>query len=90
MLMMGWRVGHFLLSLNIWARLKNMDFVLFCFFVFLFFSLLLLFFYFTIYLISDFIAGMPGRFFVSVQESDSDDDFSSDLKNLILLCAHLL
>jgi len=47
------------------------------------------YFLFTIYLISDFIAGMPGRFFVSVQESDSDDDFSSDLKNLILLCAHL-
>jgi hypothetical protein len=86
MLMMGWRVGHFLLSLNIWARLKNMDFV---FVLFLCFSLLLLFFSFTIYLISDFIAGMPGRFLVSVQESDSDDDFSSDLKNLILLCAHL-
>jgi len=65
-----------------------MDFILFfSFLVFFFIAFILSF---TIYLISDFIAGMPDRFFVSIQESDSDDDFSSDLKNLILLCAHLL
>jgi hypothetical protein len=45
MLMMGWRVGHFLLSPNIWARLKNMDFILFFFFSCVFLFAFILFFY---------------------------------------------
>jgi len=44
-LMMGWRVGHFLLSPNIWARLKNMDFILFFSFLVFFFIAFILFFY---------------------------------------------